>query len=72
MADGVLGDFVRTYIQRVVNERDSTAVDDMVSADYLGSGPVWPSDRDGLRAIYQSQATPRPDWHIDVRETVEE
>jgi hypothetical protein len=71
MADLVLGELVRTYLQRVVSDRDLTAFDDMVSADYLGSGPGWPGDRDGLRAFYQSQATLRPDWHIDVRETVE-
>ena len=34
-----LGTFITSYIERVVNRRDLTAVDDMVSADYVGSGP---------------------------------
>ena len=71
MSGEVLGQFVREYLQRVVNERDVTAVDDMVRLDYRGSGRGWPADIAGLREFYQRQARSRPDWRIDVQETVE-
>jgi hypothetical protein len=71
MSGEVLGQFVREYLQRVVNERDVTAVDDMVRLDYCGSGRGWPADIAGLREFYQRQARSRPDWRIDVQETVE-
>ena len=66
-----LGAFVQEYIDRVVNRRDLTAVDDLVSADYRGSGHGWPGDVDALKGFYARQAAERPDWRIDVRETVE-
>ena len=66
-----LGTFFTSYIERVVNRRDLTAVDDMVSADYIGSGQEWPTDIDELRLFYVNQIRYRPDWHIDVQDTVE-
>jgi hypothetical protein len=69
--DGPLGTFVTSYIERVVNQRDLTAVDDMVSADYAGSGPGWPTHIDELRQFYVEQTRDRPDWRIDVHDTVE-
>jgi len=66
-----LGTFIRAYLQRVVNERDITAVDSLVSPDFRGSGNGWPADIAGLREFYRDQARRRPDWHIDVRETIE-
>jgi predicted SnoaL-like aldol condensation-catalyzing enzyme len=74
MADrdpGELGALVRRFLDRVVNARDLTAVADLVSPDYVGSGPGWPEDREQLLAFYEAQARLRPDWHIDVLETVE-
>jgi SnoaL-like domain len=69
--DGPLGTFIQSYIERVVNQRDLTAVDDMVSWDYVGSGPEWPTHIDELRRFYVDQMHDRPDWHIDVQGTVE-
>lgn len=66
-----LGPFIRAYLQRVVNERDVTAVDSLVSPDFRGSGNGWPADIAGLREFYRDQAQRRPDWHIDVQETIE-
>ena len=71
MTQGALGDFIRRYIQRVVNEHDITAVDELVSPHYAGSGDNWPADVDSLRAFYERQASRRPDWRIDVQETME-
>lgn len=71
MAGAVLGQFVRTYLQRVVNERDVTGVEDMVSPQLSGSGRGWPCDIGGLREFYDWQARARPDWHIVVQQTVE-
>lgn len=62
---------VRAYLDRVVNQRDLSAVDDLVSPEYLGSGHGWPHDLAALREFYAWQATARPDWSIDVQETVE-
>jgi hypothetical protein len=62
---------VAEYIDRVVNRRDITAVDDLVSHTYRGSGHEWPTDQDGLRTFYEEQYQERPDWRIDLQETVE-
>ncbi len=62
-----LGQFVRDYLQRVVNQHDMSALDDMVSPDYRGNGLGWPPDIGSLREFYQWQQRWRPDWHIDVR-----
>ncbi len=69
MAD--LGTFVRDYLDRVVNRQETGAVDELVSSDYRGDGYGWPADREALRAFYTQQAHVRPDWRIDVQETVE-
>jgi predicted SnoaL-like aldol condensation-catalyzing enzyme len=66
-----LGAFVREYIDRVVNRNELAAVDDLVSADYRGSGYGWPEDAEALRRFYAHQAEVRPDWTINVQETVE-
>ena len=74
MADGELGAFVRDYIRRVVNEHDIAAVDELVSPDYRGTGSDWQRlapDIDALRAFYARQAVQRPDWRIDIQETIE-
>jgi hypothetical protein len=68
---GDRADVVRSYLERVVNQRDLTAVDDLVSPDYRGSGLGWPADLAGLRAFYAWQAQTRPDWHVDVRDAIE-
>src|ERR1043165_1190327 len=65
-----LGEFVTAYLARVVNQRDVTAVDEMVAPDYAGGGYGWPQTLAELRAFYEWQAATRPDWHIDVQETV--
>lgn len=69
--DAPLGTWIRAYLERLVNSRDLGAVDELVSSDYLGSGHGWAPDREKLRDFYTWQATTRPDWYIDVRETVE-
>ncbi len=66
-----MGAFVGGYLQRVVNDRDLTAVDELVSRSYRGSGYGWPPDAQALREFYQWQSETRPDWAIDVQETVE-
>ncbi len=71
MTDGPLGEIVRGYLERVVNSRDVTAVDDLVASDYRGFGHGWPADVDALRQFYVRQAELRPDWRIDVQETME-
>jgi hypothetical protein len=62
---------VRTYIERVVNKRDLAAVDEMVAPDYQGTGDKWPADVSELLAFYEWQASARPDWHIDIQDTLE-
>ena len=74
MVEGALGAFVRDYIRRVVNEHDITAVDEVVSPEHRGTGADGhrlAPDFDALRLFYLRQATQRPDWHIDIRETIE-
>ncbi len=72
MRDDVeLGHFMRAYFERVVNNRDSASVDELVAVDYVGEGFGWPADRASLRAFYERQVTERPDWRIDVQQTVE-
>lgn len=71
MARDELGGFVRAYLQRVVNDRDVAAIDTLVSPSYRGSGGDWPVDEASLRAFYQRQARVRPDWHIEVQQTIE-
>ena len=68
---GPVGQLVRDYIERVVNHGDLTGVDELVSPTYRGSGPEWPTTIDELRQFYRKQVRDRPDWHIDVQETVE-
>ena len=68
---GPVGQFVRDYIERVVNHGDLTGVDELVSPTYRGSGPEWPTTIEELRQFYRKQVRDRPDWHIDVQETVE-
>ena len=64
-------EFVRSYLDRVVNERDLSAVDELVDPGFRGSGFGWPPDRAALRRFYAWQAEARPDWHITVQEAVE-
>ena len=66
-----LGELAAGYIDRVVNRRDATAVDELVSSDYRGSGPGWPTTIEALRRFYEDQRRDRPDWRIDVQESVE-
>lgn len=66
-----LEDWIRRYLQRVVNDRDVSAVDELVSPDYVGSGHGWAPDREKLRAFYTWQAHYRPDWHIDIQAALE-
>lgn len=65
-----LSDLVCTYLERVVNSHDLTAVDELVAPDYRGTGLGWPVDRESLREFYEWQARTRPDWRIDVQETM--
>ena len=62
---------MRGYLQRVVNDRDVDAVDGLVSPAYVGRGGGWPETIEDLRAFYERQREERPDWHIEVVETVE-
>lgn len=71
MTDRPLDRIVRDYLERVVNQRDVTAVDDLVAADYQGFGHGWPADVDALRQFYIRQAEFWPDWRIHVQETME-
>ena len=71
MNAGPLGEIVRAYLERVVNQRDVTAVGDFVAPDYRGLGQGWPVDVDALRDFYVRQAASRPDWRIEVQETME-
>ena len=58
------------YLERVVNQRDLSAVDELVDPSYTGSGWGWPVDRDALREFYHWQALTRPDWRIDVQDVI--
>lgn len=74
MADGTLGALISDYIMRVVNQHDLSAVDEMVSPDYRGTGSEWQHlapDFDALHEFYRRQAIQRPDWRIDVQESIE-
>jgi predicted SnoaL-like aldol condensation-catalyzing enzyme len=71
MGETGLGDFVRAYIDRVVNQKDLSAVEELVSPEYRGAGCGWPGDLDALRRFYADQVKRRPDWRIDVQETIE-
>lgn len=66
-----LRDLAVDYLDRVVNRRDLTAVDELVASDYRGSGPGWPTTVDALRTFYEDQRRDRPDWRIDVRDAIE-
>lgn len=65
------GASVRAYIERVVNQKDITAVDEMVSPHYRGSGHRWPKDLPALRGFYEHQYRYRPDWQIHIQQTIE-
>ena len=69
--DALLGNFVRNYIDRVVNRRDVAVLDEFVSPDFVGSGPDWPTTIEELHQFYRTQMRERPDWHIDVQDKVE-
>lgn len=71
MQDGTLSVRVREYLDHVVNQRELTVVDRMVSPDYRGSGYGWPEDLQALTEFYRWQAESRPTWHIDVQSTLE-
>ena len=64
------GELIREYLDRVVNRHDLGGVDDLVAPEYRGSGDGWPRDIESLRQFYRSQQRSRPDWHIDVQETM--
>ena len=66
-----LTELVTGYLERVVNQRDLSGVDDLVDPGYRGSGPGWPSALPALRRFYEEQARLRPDWRIDVLDAVE-
>lgn len=66
-----LSDLVIAYIDRVVNGRDITGVDQMVAPEYCGTGPGWPSTLGQLRHFYEEQIRERPNWRIEVRQTLE-
>ena len=63
--------FIREYIERVVNQHDMSAVDEMVSPDYTGGGYGWAENVAALREFYDRQNRARPDWRIDIQQTVE-
>jgi hypothetical protein len=63
--------FIREYIERVVNQHDMSAVDEMVSPHYTGGGYGWPENVAALRELYDRQNRARPDWRIDIQQTVE-
>jgi hypothetical protein len=71
MANGELARFYREYIERVVNQHDVSAIDEIVSPDYVGGGHGWAETIEDLREFYGRQSRTRPDWHIDVQETLE-
>jgi hypothetical protein len=71
MGHGTLSEFIRGYIERVVNQHDLTAVDDLVSPDYTGGGYGWADNIQALREFYDRQNRLRPDWRIDIQETTE-
>lgn len=68
---GELAQFYRAYVERVVNQHDMSAVDDMVSPDYVGGGQGWAENLEELRDFYRRQNRTRPDWRIDIQETME-
>ena len=61
----------RAYIERVVNQHDMSAVDDMVSSSYTGGGYGWARDVQALREFYDRQNRMCRDWRIDIQETAE-
>jgi hypothetical protein len=71
MANGELSQFYREYVERVVNQHDMSAVDEMVSPDYVGGGHGWAANMEELREFYRRQNRLRPDWRIDIQETME-
>jgi hypothetical protein len=70
VADVELGQFYREYVERVVNQHDLSAVDEMVSPDYVGGGHGWAETIEALREFYRRQSRTRPDWRIDIQQTV--
>ncbi|MEO8329994.1 MAG: ester cyclase [Candidatus Nanopelagicales bacterium] len=71
MPDVDLDSWIRRYYDRVVNARDLAAIDDLVAPNYVGSGLGWASTLEKLREFYIWQATYRPDWRIDVQDTLQ-
>ena len=43
----------------------------MVSPDYVGGGDGWAGNMEELREFYRRQNCTRPDWRIDIQETLE-
>jgi predicted SnoaL-like aldol condensation-catalyzing enzyme len=70
VTDVELGQFYREYVERVVNQHDMSAVDEMVSPNYMGAGHGWPETIEALREFYRRQSRTRPDWRIDIQQTV--
>ena len=71
MSSGDLDAFYRRYIDRVVNEHDMSAVDDLVSPDYTGGGYGWAQNLEELREFYDRQNRTRPDWRIEIQQTLQ-
>ena len=44
---------VRTYIERVWNQHDYTAIDDNIRLDYIQHSPNVPPGREGVRAFFK-------------------
>jgi hypothetical protein len=48
-----------------------SAIDEMVSPDHVGGGHGWPETIEELGEFYARQRRTRPDWRIDIQETVQ-
>ncbi|MBA2443928.1 MAG: hypothetical protein H0V49_01175 [Nocardioidaceae bacterium] len=60
MANGEPARFYREYIERVVHQHDMSAIDEIVSPDYVGGGHGWAEQIEDLREFSADRVAPGP------------
>jgi steroid delta-isomerase-like uncharacterized protein len=64
-------DLVRRYIQRVWNEGDATALDELATHDFrYHLGGQAPRDAAGMRQFLEGVRTAFPDWRVEIDDLV--
>jgi predicted ester cyclase len=63
---------VRTLVERVVNGRDDSGLDEVLSDDFVAHdvGPGMPPGKDGMRALLRAWRRAFPDWRDTLEDVV--